>query len=176
MKTLAHCRELPGLPGEGERPRQYSATGQGMHREGYVVEFTPNQGQPWVGNFQPGVTSFTDLAEFPHSDSVLVVANGQGYLVDIQSGILLTQYESDIDFLFSSPAADLVIAGTVTDFSAFRGAAKVWCTRRISWDGFRNLAVLGNQLTGEAWCFDNSWHSFSVDLADGKVTGGSYYE
>jgi hypothetical protein len=129
MKTLAHCRELPGLPGEGERPRQYSATGQSMHREGYVVEFTPNHGHRWVGNFQPGGTSLSDLAEFPHNDSALVVANGQGYLVDIQSGTLLAKYESDIDFLLTIPAADLVIAGTATDFSAFRCAAKLWCTR-----------------------------------------------
>lgn len=147
-----------------------------MHREGYVVEFTPNQGQTWVGNFQPGATSLTDLVEFPHKDAALVVAGGQGYLVDIQSGRLLEKYESDIDFLLPSPVADLVIAGTATDFSAFRGAGRAWCTRRISWDGFRNLAVQENKLTGEAWCFDDSWHAFTVDLADGTVTGGSYYE
>ena len=176
MKTLALCRELPGLPGEGERPRQYSATGHGMHREGYVVEFTPNQGQPWVGNFQPGGTCLTDIIEFPHNNSVLVVANGQGYLVDSQSGTLLTHYESHVDFLFLSPAADLVVTSTTTDFSAYRHTAKVWSTRRVSWDGFRHLAVHEHEMTGEAWCFDDSWHSFSVDLANGNVIGGSYYE
>ena len=176
MKTLALCRELPGLPGQGDRPCQYSATGQGTHREGYVVEFIPNHGQPWVGNFQPGVTSLTDLAEFPHNNSVLVVANGQGYLIDVQSRTLLAQYESDIDFLFTRPAEEWVITGSATDFSAFRGAAKLWCTRRISWDGFRNLAVVANALTGDAWCFDDSWHAFSVDLKNGNVTGGSYCE
>lgn len=176
MKALALCRELPGLPGEGERPRQYSATGQGMHREGYVVEFTPSNSQPWVGNFQPGGTRLTDLIEFPQNGSVLVVANGQGYLVDAHFGTLLAQCESDIDFVLLSPPEELVIVGTTTDFSAYQGAERVWRSRRISWDGFRSLAVVGGALTGEAWCFDDSWHPFSIDVANGKVTGGSYYE
>lgn len=176
MKTLSHCRELPGLSGVGAHPRQYSASGSGMHREGYVVEFTPTQGPQWVGNFQAGIGHCSDLIEFTNNKSVLVVAKGQGYLVDAQSGALLAQYECDIDFLQKIPDEDMVIAGTATDFSAYRGAFTIWRTRRISWDGFRNLAVQANELTGEAWCFDDSWHRFSVDLKNGDVTGGSYAE
>jgi hypothetical protein len=176
MKSLTYCKELPGLPGYGESLRHYSATGQGMHRDGYVVEFNPSQGQSWVGNFQPGGGNLSDLEEFTANQTTLVVAKGQGYLVDIQSGTLIALYESDINFLLKSAATELVIAGTATDFSAYTGIGKVWTTRRISWDGFRNLVVNGGELVGESWCFDDSWLPFKVDLSNGIVTGGAYYE
>lgn len=174
MRSLTICRELPGLPGDGEFPRQFSATGQGMHREGYVVEFTPSGDPSWVGNFQPGGGILTGIFEFLESQSVLVVARGQGYLVDAQTGALLGQYESDI--AIALPITAGVLVGTSTDFSAYRGGIRVWRTRRISWDGFRNLSIKTDNVLGEAWCFDDSWHKFKIELANGEVEGGSYYE
>lgn len=65
MDVVKTPRILPGLPGVGSLPLQFSATGQGMHREGLVVEFGDDEeGGRWVGNFQPGCTRlsavFTD--------------------------------------------------------------------------------------------------------------------
>ena len=58
---------------------------------------------------------------------------------------------------------------------AFRIRVYAWQTRRLSWDGLRNLALDGDDLIGEAYDpTDQSWHAFSVDLSTGEAQGGSY--
>jgi len=56
------------------------------------------------------------------------------------------------------------------------GGGAIWHSRRISWDGFRDLILLDGELKGAAWMFDDIWHPFTVSLASGVVEGGSYCE
>lgn len=51
-----------------------------------------------------------------------------------------------------------------------------WRTERLSWDGIRNLSVSGDFILGEGWRYDDTWHKFSVSLANGSHTGGAYDE
>jgi hypothetical protein len=52
---------LPGLPPYGPLPVQFSATGCGTHREGFVVQFDGSS-VPWVGNDQRGKAEMVDEA------------------------------------------------------------------------------------------------------------------
>src|SRR5437879_2745089 len=67
-------RVLPGLPTSGPWPEQFSSTGQGMHREGFVVEFSPEGKPPWVGNFQPGMTGYSAVLQHLDGTSLIVIA------------------------------------------------------------------------------------------------------
>jgi len=167
-------RRLGGLPGEGPAPRQFSATGHGTYREGFVVEFNPPGATAWVGNFQPGSTSLYRIIEEPANETVLVIAGGQGYAVNERSGALLATYDSDIEFV--ERGASTTVIGDNLGFASYLDGGLLWRTRRISWDGFRNLRVEGGLIFGEAWCFDDTWHLFSVDLLTGQASGGSYTE
>jgi hypothetical protein len=82
---MASFKVLPGLPSVGAMPEQFSATGQGKHREGYVVEFTTARGERWVGNFQPGMTSYCAVLPEPGTSCLIVIAAGQGYVIDPES-------------------------------------------------------------------------------------------
>ncbi|HKI85294.1 MAG TPA: hypothetical protein VKA53_00980, partial [Thermoanaerobaculia bacterium] len=54
-------------------------------------------------------------------------------------------------------------------------AGLFWHTRRLSWDGFDQLAVSGNEMKGLAWSpMDDRWHPFRVDIRTGTSQGGSY--
>jgi hypothetical protein len=74
-------RTLVGLPAIGPWPEQFSATGRGTHRGGFVVEFNPKTSSSWVGNFQRGLTN-SDAVLLPNGHSAIVIAGGQGYLID----------------------------------------------------------------------------------------------
>jgi hypothetical protein len=74
---------LEGLPPYGDLPQQFSATGLGMHREGYVVQFRPETLDEWVGNFQRGLGSLEGVYEHPDPSLLVVVAGGQGYVLDL---------------------------------------------------------------------------------------------
>ena len=138
------------------------------------MEFNPPDAAAWVGNFQPGSTSLYRIIEEPGNETVLVIAGGQGYAVNERSGALLAKYDSDIEFV--ERCAPTTVAGDNLGFTSYLDGRLLWRTRRISWDGFRNLRVEGGSIFGEAWCFDDTWHSFSVDLLTGQASGGSYIE
>jgi len=75
---MSTFEELAGLPGSGPWPEQFSATGRGTHREGFVVKFVPARGASWIGNFQPGLTSLHGVYRHPNRHHLLVVSGGQG--------------------------------------------------------------------------------------------------
>ena len=53
----------------------------------------------------------------------------------------------------------------------------LWHTRRLSWDGFTELRIIGEELVGLAWSpIDNEWSSFQVDLRTGRSSGGAYLD
>jgi hypothetical protein len=51
----------------------------------------------------------------------------------------------------------------------------IWHTRRISWDGLKQIHVSSTDITGFAWApWSPEWTPFTVDLRSGRVQGGSY--
>lgn len=170
-------RVLPGLPPYGDLPKIFSDTGQGMHREGLVVEFMVPGESPWVGNFVRGLTRF-DLA-VPHPDGkhALIIAGGQGYIVDPRIHGVIKTFGGGINECYPHPdGTTLVLDERGTSFSALGVDGWRWHSRRISWDGFRSVRVEEMRLKGEAWFPEDTWHPFELDLDSGEVVGGSYVE
>lgn len=52
-------------------------------------------------------------------------------------------------------------------------AGLTWHTRRLSYDGFRDVALTTDRIVGLACGLDDSWAPFEVDLATGSSRGGS---
>ena len=166
------ARPLSGLPPYG--PPALSFPEPAAFREGYVVEFTNESGQSWVGNFAitdkrflKGV--FSELG----AEAVFVVAGGSGYIVNVNRQELVLDLGFFKDFWFVSELAGLVTA-SYTHFRAFGAGELLWESHRISFDGLRKLERSGLSLTGEAWdAPEDRWLPFTLNLEDGSVEGGS---
>jgi hypothetical protein len=168
-------RQLPGLPGEGPAPLQFTATGQGSHREGFVIEFHPPSRQPWVGNFQPGLAGFSTVVLHPDGRSVVVISGGQAYQIDPESQSIISQFGGGIAGCMVIPTRSMLVMSDDIRLWALQPAGIAWQTERISWDGIRSLTVSGSDIAGEAYDpMTDSWTPFSVSLDSGRVTGGSY--
>ena len=168
---------LPGLPGTGPVPEQFSASGKGTFREGFVVRFDPDVGEPWIGNFQPGDRRRTNRALcHPDGRHVVVVAGGQAYVVDPDSRDSEALPGSWIVEIYELDELHLLLFDHQgIRFEALGAAGIQWRTRRISWDGFRDVAISGHTLSGEAWNpMGDTWARFIVDLRTGATEGGSY--
>jgi hypothetical protein len=164
-------RILAGLPGDGPYPEQFSATGLGMHSEGIVVEFMPDSEQSWIGNFQPGGSALT--AVVAEGGSVVVVARGRAYIIDPISRKLLGTLGGSVETLDQVEGGVLVSNGI--GFELIGQGISKWRSKRLSWDGMRNIQVHGGLVSGEGWFFDDSWHIFYVKLSDGSSSGGAYH-
>lgn len=171
------ARIVPGLPTYGESALGFSATGHGLHAQGLVVEISPDDGPSWIGNFVRGLSAF-DFAELhPNARNVLVIAGGQGYVVDAKQRGVTEMFGAAIVDVIRHPARDwLIFNDQEIRFSALGPDGWVWKSRRVSWDGFRDLHVEAEHVIGEAWSPGDSWEPFKVNLNTGEVAGGSYPE
>lgn len=167
---------LPGLPTCGPLAESFSATGQGRHREGYVVRFFPREGESWVGNFQPGIASLCCVVEHPDGTRLIVISGGEGYVVDPANRKTVEFMASWYVAVHRIQELNQLVFETPVDFEAIGESGKLWCTHQVSWDGMRNVVVCGCELRGEAWGLDDCWYPFRVDLRSGMVDGGSYKE
>ena len=172
---MSSFRKLPGLPPYGPLPLQFSSTGQGMHSEGFVVEFLPGSRMSWVGNFQPGLSSYTEAIGHPDGRRVIVISGGEGYIVDPQTQQVDTMFGGAIEYCAHVPDLKAAVFGNGLWFEIIFGDGSRTVTRRISWDGMTGIEILGDRLRGRA--FDPMTESsvpFEVNLLDGTHTGGSY--
>jgi len=165
---------LPGLPPYGPAPEAFSATGQGKHSEGFVVRFMTKSGDVWVGNFQPGLGGCSIVFEHPNAVNVIVLSGGQGYVVDPDSRRCLNTFGANINSAFKISELGEIVFGNGLWFEAIGRNGHVWRSDRISWDGIKDLVVDGLTLMGHAWDISDQWMSFSLNLANGEFTGGSY--
>jgi hypothetical protein len=166
---------LPGLPPYGDWPEAFTATGQGRQREGYVVRFRPDASASWVGNFQPGLSSFQDVLRHPNGREFLVIAGGHGYIVDPHDRAKREYFGAQIEIAVQAPELNNIVFGNGFWLESLGPDGWQWRSGRISWDGMRELRCDGLQLLGQAWSpLENCWLPFALDLRSGEFTGGSY--
>jgi hypothetical protein len=166
-------RVLDGLPPYGPPAEPFSTTGQGLHREGLVVEFTTSDARSWVGNFQRGMTNLDVVVSSPTGATAIVVAGGQAYVVDPESRTCVRTFGGQIEHVFEFE--DRAVFSNGLWLEATDCERLLWRTRRLSWDGMMNVRVDGEKIVGDAYDpMNDTWMPFSVDLTNGEVVGGSY--
>jgi hypothetical protein len=139
---------LPGLPGTGPYPVQFSAHG-GTHREGLVVQFSPDRGEPWVGNFQPQFGGhLSAVFELPGSADFVVVSGGQAYQVDPEGRRCVEAFGGD--FVAAAAGDQVLVLATEIDALVLRVGER-WVSGRLAWDGISELRVEGDRLLGFGW-------------------------
>lgn len=142
---------LSGLPAYGELPLQFSASGMGMHSEGFVVQFFPLETPSWIGNFQRGLTKFDSVLNHPNGDAVIVAAGGECYTIDLNRKHLIEHFGGDIVSAIEVPSKPLIVFEGSVRFEGVGTTGRLWRSNRISWDGIRNTEIQGEELLGEAW-------------------------
>lgn len=166
-------RILPGLPPYGPMPAQFSADGTGTHREGLVVEFNPDDGPAWVGNFQRGYARLETVLSSSDGVTTTVIARGLAYVVDLYTQRMLATFGDRIRQVIVLP--EFVIFSNDVWLEARDGARLLWRTRDLSWDGLDDFRIDGHFLVGNA--FDPEGElllPFSVELLTGEAFGGAF--
>jgi len=166
-------RVLDGLPPYGAPALGFSATGQGTHCEGLVVELTPSNGSAWIGNFQRGASALDAVVALPAAHDLIVFAGGQAYVIDPETRACVRTFGGTIERVLA--LADHVVVSNGLWLEATDGEHTPWRTRRLSWDGMTSVRLDGGAIVGEAYDpMTDTWVPFSVDVATGEATGGSY--
>lgn len=167
-------RILSGLPPYGPQAITFpSGWGHGAN-EGLVVEFDFPAQSPWVGNFARGLGGINEVRPYPDCRTILVIAQNEIYFVDPLTRTA-THLNLPITEIWAVPGVpDLILSRQDIALLRIGPAGIMWHTRRVSWDGFRNIQISAEKITGEAWCPGESWLPFAVDPRTGRTDGGSY--
>ncbi len=173
---MPRYRILDGLPPYGPLALSFPPGFGERGKEGFVVEFNPDTPERWVGNFSGGLGGYTGIHTHPNGCHVLVFAHGHGYHVDPASRQLGGEVGGEITgFWEVDDPPGFILERQGLAFVRFDRSGTRWHTRRLSWDGFRELAFTAAGITGLAWTpMGEKWLPFAVDLQTGRSTGGSY--
>lgn len=164
---------LPGLPPYGPMALSFTHLGAREHREGLVVRFYPTESESWVGNFLGGATACDFVLDHPNEADVIVVAKGEGSIVDLENRTIREIIAVDIEEVISLPS--IVVFRGMVGFMAIKADGSGWHSPRISWDGLRIIEVRGTELLGTAYTPSaNEWVPFKLDLLTGHCTDGIY--
>jgi hypothetical protein len=155
-----HIRVLPRPPISGSiREHQFDARGDCTW-----VEFELDDGTTWAGAFGEGRITKQHRAAVPFADgrTVLVIAGGQGYVVDVERCTL--NYRTKCDFWDSAlavPERDFVIAAEFTTATVIGRERELWKSERIALDGIILDSSTPAELRGKVWQVDG-WHAFTL--------------
>jgi hypothetical protein len=172
---MTNFRILPGLPPYGEMPRAFPAEWGRLGREGLVVAFQQRSGRSWMGNFAPGICGVTAVHVHPDGHRVLVIHAGDGWVVDPETGAAERVLRGIAGLWPLSAPAGFLVDSDGLAFARLAADGVRWHTRRLSWDGFSDVAMDEREVRGLAWNpIDDAWQPFEVDLQTGSSRGGSY--
>jgi hypothetical protein len=165
---------LPGLPPYGPLARAYPESFSKNGKEGYVVEFLPGTDKAWICNFAPGIGGLSDARLHPNKRDVLVFAAGTCVSVNPWTGEINNLVPAAFQVFKLDHPDRLLISNQDLEFTCIGKEGILWESAQISWDGFKDLTIQDESITGLSWDVSGSWIPFSLDLQSGKHTGGSW--
>ena len=173
---MVDFRILHGLPSIGPPATPFPLRFGRLGREGVVVEVRPAVARPWVGNFARGLSNFSGVYLHPDAERLLIVAGGQGYVVDATTRQLHTEIGGAIiDMSELSNPKSLLLNHQGIAFERIGVAGRLWRTRRLSWDGFQEVTITADAITGLGWdALTDTWLPIEVDLHTGQTRKGVY--
>lgn len=161
-------------------------------RDNVWVRFDDDDGDAWVGVFGAGeLSEFCAVALFvvDGGRTALVIAGGQGYVVDTQSGALLrTTTWSQAQDMLALPTHDFVLVADATRvWAAGRDgdrpvrrhariageAERAVASERLALDGIAFHDATGERVTGRVWEHEG-WYAFHIDLDTLEFTRGAF--
>jgi hypothetical protein len=169
---------LSELPGGVSKVVYIPNKDSGVGRDGVIVKFFPDNGEPWIGIFAFGdmlPSGDCQICRGPGRNHLSILAKGDAYIAspNIPASFIHVKSCPAIRVV-PVPSRNLMLFHDFTEIVAYNENGLAWETARISWDGIKIDEVSDTAILGKSWDAPNEKHvQFSVDLTDGSHQGGS---
>lgn len=157
-------------PLSGDYPEKWFGESTG---DGVAVLFEDSQYDDWLGIFQKGEYGCSFAGLLGEKPFAFVIANGQGYVVDIDAKEIVCMTDDDyLQAAITVPNKELAVAAGFTNLHIYGLDGLVWEERSFAMDGIRLQRVEGSKVFGEFWSID--WKPFVLDVETWQIeVGGS---
>lgn len=179
MTVHKRYKILNGLPPYGPMYVPITGSEEPFYSEGYVVKFRKRDGEEWVANFSSGWTDYYKIFDFPEHNMVVVFAGGQGYIMNPDEQKPIMTFGLSIKEVILKEDGSLICSDDIHILVLDNTTGDIWKSDRISWDGIKDLKLVGNKLSGETYDPTSSnqpWSAFELNLETREVKGGSFQE
>lgn len=168
---------LEALPVYGAMYIPITDNGEPYFSQGYAIRFYKSDGTNWVANFKPGWTNLNRVFDFPQHDIIVVIASGIGYVMKTDDVKPIKTFGLGINQIFQTENGSLICEDglSIQYFDSIKG--DIWFSERISFDGFKDLVLKGDVISGLSVDPTNSnldWNTFSLNVKTKVIIGGSY--
>ena len=170
---------LESLPVYGPMYVSVTDNNEPFYSEGFPIKFFKSDGTSWIANFKKGWTRTNMVYSYPERNIVIVIAGGLGYIMSPDKEKPLDTFGLTIKETFQTDNGSLVCADGITILHVDNIIGELWRSERISWDGFKDLNLNGDLISGLSFDPTNSikeWADFSLNLKTRELIGGSYVE
>jgi hypothetical protein len=155
---------------------EFSATGAGARSA--LVLIQPWAGPSWVGSFaapEPNTPALSAFAGTPRPTGLCVIERGTAFLGDVlqPARFVALATHGPITRVAEVPAERILLLVTPWSIAAVTADGLVWSTERIAVEGLRIDEAIDGWAHGVADPDDEESRDFSVELATGRVIGGS---
>jgi hypothetical protein len=179
MAVEKRFEKLNGLPPYGPMYIPVTINDEPFYSEGFVVKFFKSNDEEWVANFQPGWTNYDKIFDFPEHNVVVVIAGGQGYIMNPDEQKPKMTFGITITDVIQHENGSLICSDDINILIMDNKTGEFWQSDRISWDGIRNLKISNNILHGQAYDPTNAeipWSEFTLNLETKQIIGGTFRE
>lgn len=145
-----------------------------VEHEGLWLRIKSKSGQAWIGVFAFGYTSppaFSRVISSPDPESVCVVSNGGGYIVNVETPDAWEQVPTipvlDVRLV---PEQRLLVFADFVRLAAYGSNKRAWRSPRLCWDGLKIRNVTSETVEGTGYDPTNPGTEtrFAVDLRTGR--------
>ena len=160
---------LKGLPPYG---KMYVPIPGGNWSEGLAVEFTKDDGTKWVANIANGQESFNYVNELKNPNEILVISNGDCYIIDRNKEKSICDFGYDFKQVIEFND-NFILIGT-RNIAIVESSEKIVRFRDLCWDFIENIKIENGILSGVLNDY-NAWDkydktNFSIDLETYELT------
>lgn len=141
--------------------------GAGFRRMLIRIGFGPSS---WVGSFVRGLQPVSTMSIMPDREHFFVSACGAGYIIHLESRTLVERLGTEVVGVMRDPLMTFfVVNHNNVSLEAFGVATRLWKTAPLGAGRLRNVALMEDQLVGEALQTSGEWTGFSIHVATGEV-------
>ncbi len=164
---------LAGLPAYGPMYKSIPNSGKNIYSEGFVVRFFKDDGTDWVANFtgKEGMDRQPEIIELPKKRFLLIIVQGCVYILDPNFETPIDKVSVDLDAIYFASKDRTILQDYLSNFKVIEADGIIWETESISNDGFDEIKVEDNIVSGKAYNeMGSSAFEFSNNIDSKELT------
>lgn len=145
---------------------------QEQHRphEKLILEILPDDGTNWYASFQSGCSEFSGVYQHPNRVDLIIISNGQGYIVNPENQQLLEIFGGEITEAIEFIDSYAILFQDPSGFICYDETGFLWHNQEFPSISIRQLYVKRILLMGECQRSTNTdWEPFWLNVKTGEV-------